>query len=72
MCIQTTSNLEPFHSELESLYHGNFQSIANDIDELLYMLLFVDTEVVEASKVQDVAYNLKVLKDALGKVKEPV
>jgi hypothetical protein len=61
----TVNDLKSLATELDSLYDGNLEKAVERFDELLFMLFYVDQDVICFQRLQDTAYELKAIRDAL-------
>jgi hypothetical protein len=64
----TAKQLEPFAEELEMLFDGNLGLAVDRFDELLYILYYIDPEVIPIERVQTSVYEIKQMRDSLKKI----
>ncbi len=61
------STLTPLLEEITALYDGDLKLAINRMDEILFMLFYVDQEVINFQRIQDTAYEIKYLREGLKK-----
>lgn len=64
----TEQDLNPFLLHLNEWYGGDVRPFCRHIDDLIFMLLFLDLEKFNRHEVQQVGYFLKNLKDCFADV----
>ncbi len=63
----TFSTLTPLLEEITALYDGDLKLAIERMDEILFMLFYVDQEVIKFERIQDTAYEIKYLREGLVK-----
>ncbi len=58
-------DLTSLAKELEFMSEGDINNIVDRFDEIIYMLLYIDTEVINLERIKDAAYDLKHIRDSL-------
>ena len=66
----TVQDMAPFVLHLNEWYGGDVRSFCSRIDELLFMLLFLDLEKFNIQEIQQVGYFLKHLKDCFAELRD--
>ena len=60
----TPADLERLAKELDTLFDGDLSQAAKRMDQILYMLFFVNPDVISREEVEITAYQLRHLRDA--------
>ncbi len=61
------SDLTTLAKELEFMSDGDINNVVDRFDEIIYMLFYIDTEVISLERIKDAAYDLKHIRDSLKK-----
>lgn len=64
----TLEQLQPLLNEFDLLYDGKMHLAVQQLDELLFLLFFVDTEVINFERVQNMAYDLRAIRESLNEI----
>ena len=70
----TTESLEPLAKELDLTFDGDLRAAVQRMDEVLFMLFYVDQDVINFERIQNAAYDLKAIREGLcaSQPKQPV
>jgi hypothetical protein len=70
----TTDCLEPLAKELDLTFDGDLRAAVQRMDEILFMLFYVDQDVINFERIQNAAYDLKAIREGLraSQPKQPV
>jgi hypothetical protein len=61
----TTDCLEPLAKELDLTFDGDLHIAVQRIDEILFMLFYVDQDVINFERIQNAASDLKAIREGL-------
>lgn len=66
----TITELEPLVEELNQIYDGNLHSAVDRLDLVLYMLFYVDQDVINFVRIQDTAYEITLIRNCIKKIQQ--